>query len=140
MQLDDKELDRLLASLDRKPESLLILGAIGEAPARESVVGVFSLQDALSIDDAVRADLGVVIDAGPEHVSSLARLRDIHCKRVLLLARDSWSINDLLGLGFQRIPADRPHVFICDPDLTPPRDWNNASNWAHPENFDKQRW
>ncbi len=140
MQIDDKDLDRLLARLDRKPESLLILGAIGKAPARESVVGAFSLADAMSIDDSLRADLGVVFNAGPEHVSSLARLRDVHCRRVLLFANECWSKNDLLGLGFQRLQDETLPVYICDPDLTPLRDWNNASNWAHPENFDKQRW
>ncbi len=140
MQIDDTDLDRLLASLDRKPESLLILGAIGKAPARESVVGAFSFEDVTSIDDSLRVDLGVAIGAGPEHISSLARLRDVHCRRVLLLARNGWSNNDLLGLGFQRMQDEKLPAYICDPDLTPLRDWNNASNWAHPQNFDKDRW
>ncbi len=137
MHLDNVVLEQLLAQLERKPESLLILGAIGEASARDSVVGAFSLQEALSIDPALRADLGVIIDAGPEHVSSIARLRDVHCRRVLLLANKDWTDNELLGLGFQRVDFDGARAYLCDPDLTPLREWNNAENWAHPENFDK---
>ncbi|MEM8684211.1 MAG: DUF6231 family protein [Pseudomonadota bacterium] len=138
MHLKDDQIDQLLAQLERKPESLLILGAVGEASARESVVGAFSLQEALTIDANVRADLGLVFGAAPDDVSRIARLRDVHCRRVLLVADDPWTDNELLALGFQRLPFEGLRVFLCDPDLTPLREWNNAKHWAHPQNFDKR--
>ncbi|MEM9401919.1 MAG: DUF6231 family protein [Pseudomonadota bacterium] len=139
MRLDDDELDRLLAQLNPKPESLLILGATGRASTRNSVVGAFSIREFNDTDSTLRADLGVIVGGTPDDVSIIARLRDLHCRRVVLLAAGEWRENDLLGLGFQRIEFDAAKAYLCDPNLTPLREWNNAEHWAHPQNFDKFR-
>ena len=142
MGLTSQELEAVCSSLGQKPESLLILGAIGPAPAHGHVVGVFSLEDELP-DEGVRAELAVVSGASSRHTALLSRLRDVYCRKVVLLnAAEDWSTNELRALGFQpQSVAGFERVFFYDPDLDkPPRDWNNASNWANPENFDKYRW
>lgn len=106
---------------------------------------------ARELGDDVRADLAVVIDQiesmpRDEAAYLLCRLRDVLCRRVLLVVRDEderWPGAELLALGFlelKRTAGDR-RFYLFDPALfNEPRDWNNASNWANPENFDRYRW
>ena len=74
----------------------------------------------------------------------LSRLRDVHCDRVLLLDRGShWTPDSLRPLGFLELvcPSLDGRCYLYDPDLfSQPREWNNADDWANPENFRKYRW
>jgi len=132
--------------------SLLVVG--GEIGATVSgcdvdVLELGRLESADDIPDSARADLAIVADQ-LEHMSKhdgahvLARLRDIHCSRVvLILAHDAWDNKELLALGFMQAesPSTNGRVYIFDPDkFHEPREWNNPSDWANPENFDKYRW
>lgn len=107
------------------------------------------IESADDIPAAVRADVALVVDQ-LEHMSKfegahmLARLRDIHCGRVvLILADDAWEPVELLALGFIQVqrPAACGRVYLFDPDrFNEQREWNNPSDWANPENFRKYRW
>ncbi len=70
----------------------------------------------------------------------LARLRDSHA--AVLIAHDPsrvFSTGDYLALGFE--VDSNADCYIYDANAgSRQRDWNNSSNWANPENFDKFRW
>ncbi|MFQ6004591.1 MAG: DUF6231 family protein [Woeseia sp.] len=79
-------------------------------------------------DDTVAvslADLGIVFDQlehmeKEEGVRLLSRLRDHHCRRVLLHCMDEFhSKSALLALGFieQQCPSDGGRLYLFDPDL-----------------------
>ena len=76
----------------------------------------------------------------------LARLRDLHAARVLLLAPETGALRtDLIALGMERLqPGDEgasPALYVFDIGRykrTP--DWLNARHWANPELWDKHRW
>ena len=70
----------------------------------------------------------------------LARLRDGHA--AVLIAHDPsqvFSGADYLALGFEVDSNADCYVYDANADSRQ-RDWNNSSNWANPENFDKYRW
>ena len=136
----------LLAQIDERfpgSNSLLVVGDI-EAPAFDvGLTGPCTGSEVLETDFQQRFDLGLVIEPEPSDVAVIARLRDVACRRVLLLpGSTSWPDNDLRGLGFQRVESLDSHAtFLHDSDLlNQPREWNNARHWANPENFDKYRW
>ena len=96
-----------------------------------------------------RADLTIVFDQlehmeKAEGVHLLSRLRDHHCKRILLHCADRvHSKQELLALGFveQQRSSQGGRFFLFDPDLFfERRDWNTPDKWAHPQNFKKYRW
>ncbi len=81
----------------------------------------------------------------------LARLRDVHCARLLLLligpqGSTAISHKDLLALGFQshpRVPEHSPELQVYTYDIrtykrTP--GWLNPKGWANPELWGKYRW
>jgi Family of unknown function (DUF6231) len=132
--------------------SVLLVGA--EAHAAElsdfgEVVVAGRVTGVRELPDDVRADLAIVIDQAQdmsrdEAVYLLSRLRDVHCRRVLLAVGDrQWRRAELLALGFFELnkSAGERRLYLFDPGLfNEPRDWNNPSNWANPENFDRYRW
>lgn len=136
----------LLAQIDRRfagTGSLLVVGDIPDPDFDASITGPCSWSDVPQLDFQQRFDLGLVIEPTPSDVPAIARLRDIGCRRVLLLATpDAWPDNELRGLGFQPVESlDSNAAFLFDSDLlNQPREWNNARHWANPENFDKYRW
>jgi hypothetical protein len=73
-------------------------------------------------------------------------LKNLHTDRFLLLADLTASSLDrdaLLALGLRPAGAmdDGRALWLYDIDgYNPERDWNNATDWAHPENFGKYRW
>ena len=105
---------------------------------------VYTADDIVAVD---RADLGVVFDQ-IEHMEKmesrhlLGRLRDQHCRRVLLHCGTAlFSIQDLLALGYIEHPSEYGRLFLHDPEqFFERREWNTPDKWAHPENFKKNRW
>lgn len=73
----------------------------------------------------------------------LARLRAL-CARVTVLDADTvLDAKTLIGLGYierDRSAADPP-IRVYDPAIdNERREWNDAGDWANPENFDRYRW
>ena len=73
----------------------------------------------------------------------LASVRDRYARRVLIPDHNSTlTLTDYLALGFERLPGKGlESVYLFDPDAeSRQREWNNARDWANPENFDLYRW
>lgn len=100
---------------------------------------------------AQRYDVGVM--AGMEKLSPanararIALLRDRYCDAIVAVAPVKyWAVSDWLALGFElrdRCTEDADEVGLYHYDIAhanPERDWNNARDWAHPENFHRYRW
>lgn len=171
--------DELVADIDERlralrPSSILLLGADGRAllepylqshPRCDLRVADWGGRD----DDAPalerlagdgRYDLGLVCwmhpgapPAGAAHV--IARLRDLHARRLWVLAtlgqssstsEGIWTPADLVALGLSHARAyaeSCPPLHLYSFDLasyktTPP--WLSPEHWAHPERWDKDRW
>ena len=131
---------------------LLVIGAV--ATADES--GVMSLDSVESADDVcgeIRVDMAVIVGqlecmSKDDGAHLLSRLRDLISQRVLLVLNgDNWPSDELLALGYMQIrpqkkrSSEDERLFLYDPDqFNEPRIWNNTTNWANPENFNKYRW
>ena len=105
---------------------------------------VHTADDIVAVD---RADLGIVFDQiehmdRAEAIHLLGRLRDQHCRRVLLQCENEmFSKQDFLALGYIEHPSEYGHLYLHDPDqFFERREWNTPDKWAHPENFKKNRW
>ncbi len=130
--------------------SLLTIGmdraempGIKELHAYEALAGPDELPQTLRVDLAiVMTPLRHLSQRDTEQL--LSRLRDVHCKKVLLLDTGArWSPDELRALGYLEVTAPQTdgRCYLFDPDLfNQPREWNNPSNWANPENFRKYRW
>ncbi len=86
----------------------------------------------------------------------LARLRDLHAARLLVLVDPAaarargWSECELLAMGLYRlgrplsqdaVSSTASAVYVFDLyDYKPTPDWLNSRFWAHPERFDKDWW
>ncbi len=141
--LADADIDRTSAGV------VLVSRSLTEANAPS---GITVLDDVNTADDLatdLKADVVAVVgqlesmdQADARHL--LARLRDVHARRVVVwLETDCWSNADLRALGYlnKKRPSGDGRLFVYDPDLfNEPREWNNASDWANPENFGKYRW
>jgi hypothetical protein len=129
---------------------VLFLGT--PAPEFQDAANVHYLEDVkcvADLDSELRAHVGIV--AGQletmEHedgVNLLARLRDVHCVKVLLLVSGGdWTRDELLVLGYHETKhlSSNRRCYLYDAEISnQPRDWNNPGNWANPENFRKYRW
>ena len=129
------------------------LVTIGSADITVPQADVVKAYDVLSGPDdlpkTLRAALGIVVSpldfmARRAAEQLLSRLRDIHCEKVVLIdTKHGWTPEELRALGYLEVGqarADR-RCYLFDPDaFNQPREWNNSSNWANPENFRKYRW
>ena len=132
-------------------ETLLVAGATAPPGMQHGAVTCLGrLASAGDVPPELRVDTGLVVDQ-LEHLDTragahlLSKLRDVHCKRVFLVVPEAcWSQPALLALGFVRQQADvtpGATLYLYEPEISnPPREWNNARNWANPENFRKYRW
>ena len=133
-------------------QQMLIVGAAGddgESAQAHDAITLGMVDSASDIPEEIRVDVSVVVNQ-IEHMSKndgaqlLSRLRDLISHRTLLILRGAdWATDELLALGYQEIkrPSGDERYFLFDPDqFYQPRAWNNASGWAHPENFGKFRW
>jgi hypothetical protein len=117
----------------------------GSTPAwqsRQAGADLDSLPGALRIDVAfVRPDTNDVMD---KVAALLARLRDVHAGRVVVLGDAiSCDVAYFAALGFEprTSPSVKGPLFTWDPELADqPRAWNNADSWANPGNFSRFRW
>ena len=119
------------------------LRGISEVKSYDAVPGAGELPASLKVQlGIVRAPSDFMARKDAEQL--LSRLRDVHCEKVLLLDPGSaWTPQELRSLGYVEIECDRAEgpCYLFDPDLfNEPREWNNASNWANPDNFRKYRW
>lgn len=140
---DRGDVDVLLVSPDAALAERLL-----EVPGVELEV----IPDAAAADDIAldrQAELGVVAGqlegmSPPNDVALLCRLRDCNCSHILLwLSEERPTAQELLAIGFYRDTAlsGDGRLFRYDRDeFFEPRQWNTPENWAHPENFHKNRW
>ncbi|HKK04441.1 MAG TPA: DUF6231 family protein [Gammaproteobacteria bacterium] len=162
------DIDALLSHL--RPRSLLLIGTGGRAIVSDyladcadcqvEVIDLEDLPDGLApvgrFEFALVSGMLETLDKASAAMV-LARLRDLHAERLLLLvpmdergeyvsAADGWAIGDLLSYGLYRAGAYEVngralHVYTFDLyDYKPTPDWLNSRYWAHPELFDKFWW
>ncbi len=130
--------------------SLITIGADGGAvPGADVVHACEALSGPDDLPRTLRVALGIVIApldfmTRKKTEQLLSRLRDIHCEKVLLVDTDGgWKPEELRPLGYLETSKPQAGVrcYLFDPDaFNQPREWNNSSNWANPENFRKYRW
>ncbi len=140
-------LGKLLAELGIEPASTVAYGALAGTADDSGQDGCGQgLPRADDLPPALKVDVAVVDARGSDDIHGvgalLARLRDVHAQRVVVLV-DRIGRNELLALRFE--PTKRVfeggQVFLSSAAVTDKRrEWNNARNWAHPENFDRFRW
>lgn len=139
----------LLALLEPAATSILLVGSFSGV---SEVEPLHVVDTELAFDDGIPEELRVdaaLVDAAPlgEHedlLPLLARLRDVHAHRVVVVLPDETPrSNELVALGFEarKSPSVDGLVFIWDPALANrPREWNNSRHWANPQNFSRYRW
>jgi len=136
----------LLSLLEPRGERLIVLGEIdddsGAAPLYASATVP---EDPENLPGELRADVALVVLAAgdPPPSALLARLRDVHVAQIVLAADAGVSQADMLAMGFEKVqsPSLDGLVYVWDAALADkPREWNNARDWANPENFDRYRW
>ena len=136
----------LLSLLEPRGERLIVLGELdndrSQAPLFASSV-VPENPDSLPAE--LRADVALVVlaDGDPLPRALLARLRDVHVAQIVLTADRGLAPGDMLAMGFEKAqsPSEDGLVYVWDAALADkPREWNNARDWANPENFDRYRW
>ena len=73
---------------------------------------------------------------------AIAALRDRLALRILVLDKSGvLALSDYFALGFERWPSSNDGYYLFDADAdSRQREWNNSTNWANPENFNKYRW
>ena len=100
------------------------------------------------LPQALRVELGIVVaplDYMPRKRAEqlLSRLRDVHCKKVLLVDIGSgWSPDVLRSLGYLEVKCSSvaARCYLCDPEyFKQPREWTNQSDSENPENFRQYR-
>lgn len=142
--LNSDETARILIVSDR---GHALIEAI--ADGRDRISQVRSPDELPGIVGSERFALAIVTAEEPPATAShaltqlLAALRDRYAQRVLALDEaETMVLTDYLALGFERLPdADLSGLYLFDPDAASrQREWNNARDWANPENFDRFRW
>jgi hypothetical protein len=144
------------AELVEDDERIMIVGSVEadiDSAAFPNIALAGLLGSGAEIDSSTRARLGVVVNqlesmSKKNGAHLLSRLRDLTCEKVLLIMRgDEWNSKELLALGYQHLEQDKKRssidgrLYLHDPSrFHESREWNNSSNWANPENFNKYRW
>jgi hypothetical protein len=141
--LDDLE-------IDRRKTSIVAIGNAEFGSSRPPTVHAYELISGPDdLPQSLKAELGIVVaplDFMPSSNAEqlLSRLRDVHCYRVLLLDTEGhWTPETLRPLGYLEVecPSVAGRCYLYDPEVfNQLREWNNSSDWANPENFQKYRW
>lgn len=147
---EQDDLKRVIKEL--RPARLLLVG-IAERALEEyargcaSEVTVMTIAQAASLHFSKPFDLVIVglhtADQDAATRAVLAALRDIHARRLLVLAPTAAKI-DLSALGFTLLaeytePAMRLYGFELKHYKQTP-EWLSAQYWANPEMWNKKRW
>ena len=113
------------------------------------LVWLSNVRTASDLDDLPRQPMAIVC-ALPDSMQKrsvvplLARLRDCCADRVLVYDETRRFVPaEMLALGFVETASlqNGGCVYLHDPDeFFERRGWNNARDWANPENFSKYRW
>ncbi len=72
----------------------------------------------------------------------LGRLRDSGVARTAVSdPTPLFAVSEMLALGYIAVADSAYRVFLYDPDeFFSRREWNDARDWANPENFRRYRW
>ena len=155
-----------------QPASILAIGErtqeyIGEYVAQKKVIHQECVVTSMPVDTALsqlkpqdRYDVGIVTDTLEfldKDLSGqlIARLRDIHTTRFLIVVRmgdgweqlkSVWQTVDLLSFGMKlvnRYEFDGKPIHIYKYDISTYKrtpEWLNSKNWANPQLWNKFRW
>jgi len=136
--------------INARSASLLTIGmADNQQPDFEALHAYDTVSGPDALPATLRVQLGIVVVplvslSRRDTEQLLARLRDVHCEKVLLVDTDDlWKADALRSLGYLETDDSRAgaRCYLFDPDVfNQPREWNNPSDWANPENFRKYRW
>ena len=140
-------LKELFAALAIDPASTAVYGRLAEEQGgRDPDARPWNLPRADDLPQDLKVDVALVDARGCDDIRRigplLGRLRDVHAQRVVVLV-DRLRHNDLLALRFESANCSfaGAEVFLSSAEVTDKRrEWNDARNWAHPENFDRYRW
>ena len=136
--------DGLLDLLARwKPASLLLIAdeAPGDLVPGAEVTRIPAVTGPGGLDALGRFDTAVLL-AGPGLEARtlellLGRLKNVHAPKVAAVLGQA-DPDRLRALAFE---AAGDGLWVHDIDrYNPRREWNCADDWAHPENFHKDRW
>ena len=136
----------LLALLEPRGERLVVLGELDDDSGYTPLYTSPTVPDDPDrLPAELRADVALVIPSAGDALPSalLARLRDVHVAQIVLAGDHGMPQADMLALGFETVqsPSVDGLVYVWDASLADkPREWNNARDWANPENFDRYRW
>ena len=141
------DLEELFAKVAIDPASMVVYGPLaGERGVRESDAGPPSLPRVDDLSNDLKVDVALVDARGCDDIrrvgALLARLRDVHAQRVVVIA-DRLQRGDLLALRFEstKHTFGSAEVYLSSAAVTDKRrEWNNARHWANPENFKRYRW
>ena len=159
-----ESLDDILDGLS--PSNMLIIGPVGQSLVGAYLSGHPQCQATIiepddimpKLDGLGRYDLvfvSHVLETLPfeKGVQLVARLRDIHAKRLVLSvltegenSAADWRKTDFLSLGLVQLAENtsnnkKIHVFGYDVlNYKTNPDWLNSRYWAHPELYDKHWW
>lgn len=150
-----QELDDLRRTIEQlRPAQVLLFGDFErEALSRQasqcgSEVTSMTSSQGTALVSRQRFDLAIVMEfelrlgVGPTQ-ALLAALRDVHARRLLVLASEASAI-DFKTLGLELLagyPETGRQLYgfeLKSYKSTP--DWLNAQYWANPEMWDKKRW
>jgi len=142
---------------DRKPERILLCSqqpnpALAQYCEHEGI----NLENCQTLDELEtlgRFDAALVVDwlehrPHIEGIQLLARLRNLHTPHIWLMLKDtpSWSMSDLIGLGFHRQNQQQhedqnssSYVYRLE-SYNHKRSWNSPKHWANPQNWGKYWW
>lgn len=140
-------LEELFAAIAIDPASVAVYGRLAEEQGERSPDA--RPRDLPRVDDLpadLKVDVALVDARGCDDSRRigplLGRLRDVHAQHVVVIV-DRLPHNDLLALRFESANCsfDGAQVFVSSAAVTDKRrEWNDARNWAHPENFNRFRW
>lgn len=140
---DDERL--LVVSVGAKLCDEEVNAARGRFPKLSSVSNLTRLEDLPT--SASKPTLALVVLSSRDGLTKLpthllGRLRDSGAMRVAVSDPDAMlTAAELLALGYIATQGALDRVFLHDPtEYFSTRDWNNAQDWANPENFNRYRW
>ncbi|NNF97145.1 MAG: hypothetical protein HKM94_09495 [Halobacteria archaeon] len=165
-ETEQSELQSLIQQF--QPKQILSIGPAGQelfadylASCKQCALREFATPPTLdALDDYGRFDLvfvSHVLERMPKSEAEqlIARLRDLHCDRLIIVMPigtdwsdhvSYWQQTDLLGLGFSLLAEFHSnqhmvHIYafdIASYKTTP--EWLNNKYWANPEMFNKYWW